>query len=118
MTIKLKRVYDPPSADDGYRILVDRLWPRGMTKERARVDLWMRDIAPSDELRTWFHHEAANWPEFERRYQQELAGSRGLLEQIRDIAPRESRVTLLYGAKDEVHNQAVVIADALGKPTS
>lgn len=113
MTISIKRVYEPPAETDGYRILVDRLWPRGLSKESARADLWLRDVAPSTELRKWFHHEASKWEEFEARYRQELVHHGDLLGEIRDAEKREGVVTLVYGAKDEQHNQAVVILDVL-----
>lgn len=113
MTISLKRVYETPAEQDGYRILVDRLWPRGLSKESAMVDMWLRDIAPSTELRKWFHHEEGKWEEFEKRYRQELVHHGDLLGSIREAEKREGVVTLVYGAKDEQHNQAVVILDVL-----
>jgi uncharacterized protein YeaO (DUF488 family) len=107
--LRVKRAYEPATPSDGYRILVDRLWPRGLSKERAAIDEWMRDVAPSAELRRWFGHDPEKWPEFQRRYRQEL-GTRSDL--VRDIARRASRgsVTLVYGARDEAHNDAVVLA--------
>jgi DNA-3-methyladenine glycosylase len=113
MTISLKRVYETPAEQDGYRILVDRLWPRGLSKESAMVDMWLRDIAPSTELRKWFHHEEGKWEEFEKRYRQELVHHGDLLGSIREAEKREGVITLVYGAKDEQHNQAVVILDVL-----
>ena len=113
MVIKLKRVYEPPSPEDGFRILVDRLWPRGLSKERAQVDLWMRDIAPSTELRKWFGHETAKWEGFGERYREELGGHEDLLDQLRDLERREGTLTLLFGARDEVHNEAQVIEQVL-----
>lgn len=113
MVIKLKRVYEPPSPEDGFRILVDRLWPRGLSKERAQVDLWMRDIAPSSELRKWFGHEPAKWEGFGERYREELGGHEDLLDQLRDLERREGTLTLLFGARDEVHNEAQVIEQVL-----
>lgn len=110
--ITLKRVYEKPSRQDGVRILVDRLWPRGLTKERASVNLWMKDVAPSTELRTWFGHDPAKWPQFERRYRRELRdqkASLGLLKQ----KSRGHTVTLVYGARDEEHNEAVVLKAVL-----
>ncbi len=112
--VHIKRVYEPPAKADGYRVLVDRLWPRGLTKDKARVDLWLKDVAPSNELRKWFHHEAANWTEFRRRYERELRDNPEALQQLRD-AVREHATTLVYGAKDEEHNQAVVLRDLLAK---
>lgn len=113
MTIKLKRVYEEPATGDGYRVLVDRLWPRGRSKEEAAVDLWMRDIAPSAELRKWYGHEVAKWPEFRRRYEEELAEREDLVGELRELERREGTVTLLFGAKDEEHNQAVVLGEIL-----
>lgn len=111
--ISLKRVYDPPLKEDGYRILVDRLWPRGLTKEKARVDLWLKEIAPSDSLRKWFNHEVEKWPEFQKRYQDELKDHSDLTNQIKDLEKKEGKVTLVFGAKDTEHNQAVVLKDLL-----
>jgi uncharacterized protein YeaO (DUF488 family) len=112
MTLKLKRVYDEPSKEDGTRILVDRLWPRGLTKEEARVDLWFKDIAPSTELRKWFAHDPAKWPEFKARYKAELKHNGAQLAQLKQAVAR-GYVTLLYGAKDAEHNEAVVLQDLL-----
>jgi uncharacterized protein YeaO (DUF488 family) len=107
MNIKIKRVYEQPDKDDGRRILVDRLWPRGLTKEEAGVDLWLKDIAPSTELRKWFGHDPDRWEEFKERYRAELAEA-DKMEVLRDIAERaeEENVTLLFGAKDTRHNDA------------
>lgn len=113
MTIKVKRVYEPESEDDGYRLLVDRLWPRGLTEETAGVDLWMRDVAPSTELRKWYGHEIDKWPEFRGRYEEELTHHGELLDLIRDIEQHRKTVTLLFGAKDEEHNEANVLAEVL-----
>jgi uncharacterized protein YeaO (DUF488 family) len=113
MSVKVKRVYDPPSSQDGYRVLVDRLWPRGLTKEAAHVDLWMRDIAPSTELRKWYAHDVAKWPEFRERYAKELGGHGELLDLLRDLEDHHDSVTLLYGSRHGVHNQAEVILDLL-----
>lgn len=112
--IRLKRVYDEPSAKDGTRILVDRLWPRGLTKERAAVDLWLRDVAPSTELRRWFHHDPARWAQFERRYRKELSQQTEALALVRQKA-RRGTVTLVYGARDPERNQAVVLRRVLEK---
>jgi uncharacterized protein YeaO (DUF488 family) len=111
--LRTKRIYDDPSPDDGYRVLVDRLWPRGVSKERAALGEWAKEVAPSDELRTWFHHEVQNWPEFERRYRAELDQNRAAAELRASLAGHRV-VTLLYSAKDERHNQALVLADWLG----
>jgi len=113
MAISIKRVYDAPSPDDGYRVLVDRLWPRGLTKERAAAAVWLRDIGPSTELRKWYGHDVARWPEFRERYRAELASGGAPLEELRAIASEHDMVTLLFGAKDEEHNQAVVLAELL-----
>lgn len=110
--IQLKRIYEPASPDDGFRVLVDRLWPRGISKERAAIDLWARELAPSTELRTWFHHEAANWDEFVIRYRAELAVQPDAVAALRaQCAGRTT--TLLYGARDETRNQAVVLRAVL-----
>jgi uncharacterized protein YeaO (DUF488 family) len=108
MQIRIKRVYEQPGADDGFRILVDRLWPRGLTKVRAKVDLWLRGIAPSTELRKWFSHDPAKWEEFQRRYHAELQANAGQMELLL-LEARKGTVTLLFGAKDEVRNEAVVL---------
>jgi uncharacterized protein YeaO (DUF488 family) len=105
----LKRAYEPAAATDGYRILVDRLWPRGVSKAKAAIDAWMKDIAPSAELRRWFGHDPEKWREFRRRYQQELQSRPDLVSEIATLASRR-RVTLVYGAHDELHNDAVVLA--------
>jgi uncharacterized protein YeaO (DUF488 family) len=104
--VKLKRAYEPPTAGDGTRILVDRLWPRGVTKKRAAIDQWMKDIAPSTELRKWFGHDPARWNEFRRRYAKEVHQNAALLEQLRSLA-RHGPLTLVYSAHDEKHNDAV-----------
>jgi len=108
--IQTKRVYDEASDKDGFRVLVDRLWPRGLTKEKAHVDLWMKEIAPSDGLRKWFHHEDRDWGEFVKRYKTELALKRELLSELKKVAAEHSTVTLLFGSKDEKQNQAMVLA--------
>ena len=111
--IQTKRVYEKPDKADGFRILVDRLWPRGLTKERAQVDLWMKEIAPSDELRKWFGHEAEKWAEFEKRYRAELEKKNELFAEVKRLEKEHGRVTLLFGRKDERRNQAVVLARVL-----
>jgi uncharacterized protein YeaO (DUF488 family) len=113
--ILLKRVYEKPEAKDGYRILVDRLWPRGLTKIRAKADLWLKEIAPSDALRKWFGHEPEKWPEFEKRYRSELAARKDLLAEIAKLEKEHGTVTLVYGRNDRIQNQAVVIANELKK---
>lgn len=113
MSIELKRVYDPASESDGYRILVDRLWPRGLSEESARVDLWLRRIAPTTELRKWYSHEVEKWPEFQKRYEEELSGHAELLDLILDIERHRKTVTIMFGAKDAEHNEANVVLAAL-----
>ena len=114
MTIKLKRVYEQPDTKDGERVLVDRLWPRGLTKEKARVDLWLKEIAPSTELRRWFGHDPAKWTEFKRRYRAELKGNKEQVARLKDEMEK-GPVTLLYGARDEEHNEAVVLLELFGR---
>ena len=111
--IRVKRVYEEPAKDDGYRILVDRLWPRGLTKEKAHVDLWMKEIAPSDALRKWFGHEPEKWPAFEKKYRAELEKKKELFAEIKRLEKEHGKVTLLFGRKDEKQNQAVVLASML-----
>lgn len=110
--VEIKRVYDRPSRTDGTRILVDRLWPRGLSKERARVDLWLKDIAPSNELRKWFSHDPEKWTDFQTRYRQELKSKADMIADLKRKAA-EAPLTLLYGAKDELHNEAVVLQKVL-----
>jgi uncharacterized protein YeaO (DUF488 family) len=112
--VRIKRVYLDPSEDDGKRILVDRLWPRGLTKAKAKVDLWLKDVAPSNELRKWFVHDPDRWPEFKRRYVAELKAVDKPLILLKQET-RRGAVTLLYGARDEEHNEAVVLLDLLNK---
>lgn len=111
--IQTKRVYDKPAKTDGLRVLVDRLWPRGLTKEKAHVDLWMKEIAPSDELRKWFHHEEQNWKEFVKRYEAELGQKKDQLSELKKLSEERKTVTLLYGSRDEKQNQAAVLAELL-----
>ena len=116
-TLKVKRVYDPPATGDGFRVLVDRVWPRGVTREKAHVDAWRRDLGPSDALRTWFGHDPAKWDEFRRRYRAELQGT-GRWKDLMALAERAERedVTLVFGARDADHNQAVALQEmALGR---
>jgi len=108
--LRIKRVYDDPAPSDGYRILVDRLWPRGVGKDDAALDEWMRDVAPSADLRRWFGHDPARFAEFAERYRAELSGSPAL-EELRRRRREHDVVTLVYGAKDAEHNQAVVLRD-------
>ena len=110
--VKLKRAYEPPAPADGTRVLVDRLWPRGVSKDDAAVDLWLKDLAPSTELRKWFGHDPARWVDFQDRYVKELHQHSEALEQLRDLA-RQGPVTLVYSAHDEEHNDAVVLRKLL-----
>ncbi len=114
MAIKIKRAYEPPSKGDGTRILIDGLWPRGVTKEKAEVAEWMKEVAVSAPLRKWFGHDPAKWPEFQKRYRAELARHPEALARLRDIA-RKGALTIVYGAKDEAHNNAVVLKELLEK---
>ena len=108
MTLQVKRIYSPAAKTDGYRILVDRLWPRGVKKETAQIDTWMKEVAPSTNLRHWFNHEPEKWKPFCEKYKAELKGSAALTE-LRALIREHPTVTLLYGAKDEEHNQAVAL---------
>lgn len=110
--LRKKRAYEPAEQSDGKRILVDRLWPQGVSKERADLTEWMKDIAPSTELRQWFAHDPAKWDEFQTRYKAELAGHQADLDQLRTMA-KAGPVTLIYAARDEQHNDAVVLYDVL-----
>ncbi len=110
--VKLKRVYEPHTSGDGTRILVERLWPRGIKKEDAAIDLWEKEIAPSTELRTWFGHDPARWEEFRRRYAEEVGQHRGELSKLRAMA-EEGPITLVFSAHDEIHNNAIVLRDLL-----
>jgi uncharacterized protein YeaO (DUF488 family) len=112
---KIKRVYDEPSEKDGYRILVDRLWPRGMSKEKTKLDLWMKDIAPSDKLWQWFGHEPEKWEEFKKKYAKELSTKDELLNEIILIAKEKGTVTLVYSAKETAVNNAVSLKAFLEK---
>jgi uncharacterized protein YeaO (DUF488 family) len=119
MDIRLKRAYEPASARDGYRILVDRLWPRGVSKKQAKLDEWAKELAPSSQLREWFGHEPSRFPEFRRRYIDELRADAPRLKELRRRA-RMRRLTLVYSAHDSEHNDAVVLAEVLrrGLPKS
>ena len=110
----LKRAYEAASTDDGQRVLVDRLWPRGVSKEKAAIDLWLKEIAPSTALRQWFGHDPKRWDEFRQRYRAELDANSEAVQQLRDVI-RKGRTTLVYGARDEAHNDAVVLADYIGE---
>ncbi|KQC14424.1 MAG: DUF488 domain-containing protein [Methanothrix sp.] len=110
--LRVKRAYDPPSEDDGFRILVDRIWPRGMTRERIRIDLWLKEVAPSNELRKWFGHDPGRWDEFKERYYQELAEKEDIVGLISEKIS-SGDVTLVFGAKDEKVNNAVALKEYL-----
>lgn len=118
MHVLIKRVYETPAEKDGIRILVDRLWPRGLTKAKAKVALWLKDIAPSTELRKWFNHDPKKWKEFQIRYRNELKNKKQLLSVVREQAAKSS-ITLVYAAKDERQNDAIVLQEFLmasGRP--
>lgn len=112
LEIRIKRAYESPSPGDGLRVLVDRLWPRGLKKSEGAIARWMREIAPSTELRKWFGHDPARWEEFRRRYRAELAAHRQLLAELERLA-RKGPLTLIYSARDDAHNQAVVLREVL-----
>jgi uncharacterized protein YeaO (DUF488 family) len=112
MDVRLKRAYEPPARSDGYRVLIDRIWPRGVSKEHAHLDEWARELAPSSELRRWFAHDPARFAEFRRRYLDELEAQQEKLRELRRRA-REGTLTLVYGARDTEHNDAVVLAELL-----
>ena len=113
MSIFLKRVYEPSAKTDGVRVLVDRLWPRGVTKSKANINLWVKDLAPSTELRKWFGHDPEKWSEFQKKYRAELKDNPALSE-IRALSCQDN-VTLIYAAKDEVHNHALVLKQVLDR---
>jgi len=110
MSLKVKRIYEPAEKEDGFRILVDRLWPRGLTKGKAAVDLWLKNIAPSKELRKWFAHDPEKWKEFQKKYLKELEENKEAVDTLKDHL-KKGIVTLLYAAKDEAHNEAQVLKD-------
>lgn len=114
MELKLKRIYEGYVPEDGYRILVERLWPRGVSKEKAHVDLWMKEVAPSNELRKWFNHQDEKWEEFQRRYLEELSQNEHFQE-LRRIVSSSEKVTLVFSSKNEKHNNAVVLYNMLKK---
>lgn len=111
--IKIKRIYAKLEKDDGLRILVDRLWPRGITKEKAKIDFWFKDAAPSNWLRKWFSHDMRRWASFKRKYKNELKGKPKALEQIKQLTKKEKFITFLYAAKDEKHNNAIALKEIL-----
>ncbi len=107
--IKIKRIYKDPDESDGYRILVDRLWPRGVSKERAKINLWLKDVTPSDKLRKWYSHDPKKWDEFQKKYEMELVGKTDSLDEIRTMEKNQKTVTLLYAARDEKITHAVIL---------
>ena len=115
MSVGVKRAYESPEKADGERILVDRLWPRGLAKAKAKIDVWLKEVAPSTELRQWFGHDPQKWSEFKKRYRAELKDSEALAE-LRTLA-RKGDITLVYGARDESHNQALVLKQILDRKT-
>lgn len=112
MAIRLKRAYEDPAGNDGYRVLVDRIWPRGVSKEDAEIDAWMKELAPSNELRKWFDHDPDKWDEFKRRYFRELRGKDDAIDQLVERLA-DGRVTLVFGARDTEHNNAVALKEYL-----
>jgi uncharacterized protein YeaO (DUF488 family) len=113
--VRVKRIYDPPEADDGYRVLIDRVWPRGVSREAAQLDEWSRELAPSNELRKWFGHDPRRFEGFRARYREELAGHADKLDALR-ARGADTAVTILYAARDREHNNAVVLAELLADP--
>jgi uncharacterized protein YeaO (DUF488 family) len=111
--IGIKRIYEHRASGDGYRMLVDRLWPRGLSKDKAHIDLWLRDIGPSNELRRWFGHDPAKWKSFKFKYEQELKDKQQQIAELKQLERKHKKITLVYSARDEQHNQAVVIASVL-----
>jgi len=115
MVIRIKRIYEPATEEDGFRILIDRLWPRGIKKEKAKIDMWLKEIAPSNELRKWFSHDPEKWKEFKKKYAKELAAKPELLKKMRQIEREKGTVTLLYSARDLEHNNAATLKAVLEK---
>lgn len=111
--IKIKRAYQAPEEEDGFRILVDRLWPRGISKEKLKLDLWLKDVAPSNELRKWFAHDTDKWDEFKEKYKEELKNKKTFTLKIKDLEKKNGTLTFVYGAKDEEHNNAVVLKEKM-----
>jgi uncharacterized protein YeaO (DUF488 family) len=115
LDVRAKRIYEDPSREDGYRVLIDHVWPRGVSRERARLDAWARELAPSDELRQWFDHVPARFPKFRARYRRELAAQSEVLDELRRRAASRP-LTILYAARDQEHNNAVVLVELLRDP--
>lgn len=116
--IQIKRVYEELGDDDGHRILIDRLWPRGISKENAHIDLWLKEIAPSTELRKWFNHDPEKWEEFKKLYRDELSEKKEMMNQIKELEQKHETVTLLYSAKDTEHANAKVLLEVLEEKKS
>lgn len=113
--IEIKRVYDTQSDKDGFRVLVDRLWPRGLSKKSSKIDLWLKDIAPSDGLRKWFAHDPKKWPDFKKRYGKEMEEKTQITSELESLERKKRKITLLYAAKDRVHNNAAFLREYLQK---
>ncbi|MGI0087627.1 MAG: DUF488 domain-containing protein [Nitrosotalea sp.] len=113
--IKIKRVYEASSEEDGFRILIDRLWPRGLSKKSAQIDAWLKDIAPSDNLRKWFSHDPKKWTEFKKRYHKELEEKKDIISKIKSLEKEKKTITFLYSAKDKEHNNAVFLQGYIQK---
>ncbi len=113
--IKIKRIYEESSSDDGFRILVDGLWPRGLAKDAVKIDLWLKEISPSGKLRKWFSHDPKKWQRFKSKYKEELKGKTDLIQEIKNIEKEKKIVTLLYSTKDEKHNNVMVLNEILNK---
>lgn len=113
--INIKRVYEEPSEEDGYRVLIDRLWPRGVKKENAKLDEWLKTLSPSDDLRKWFNHEPEKFEQFKQLYTKELADKKEELKRLKDLSTSKKCLTLVYAAKDELHNNAQVVSELLKK---
>lgn len=111
--IRIKRAYEKPESEDIFRILVDRLWPRGLSKDKAKIDLWLKDISPTDALRKWFSHDPSKWKDFETKYRKELKGKEGLLQQIRKLEKEKGVVTLIFSTKDPSLSNAAVLKEIL-----
>ncbi len=111
--VTLKRIYEKPNKSDGFRVLVDRLWPRGVSKEKAALDLWLKGIAPSDVLRKWFGHDPKKWMAFKTKYRAEIKRNKEAFNELKEIVKKQKNITLLYAAKDEEHNEAIVLKNML-----
>ncbi|MDD3488109.1 MAG: DUF488 family protein [Candidatus Pacebacteria bacterium] len=112
--VKIKRIYEKLEEDDGYRILIDHLWPRGISKEKAKIDLWFKEISPSNELRQWFNHDPEKWLEFQKKYKEELKLKKEIVNELKEIIKKKKKVTLLYSAVDMKYNNAVALKKILG----